>query len=461
MASINYEMPFDLTTESMVLSACLYSFDHFSYVIQTLTVSDFYDPNHGLIFLTYKEFYDKNIPLNINDLLSELKKKGYTASFEKASEFYNEYLSESFAKEKVEDLKSISANRAVLMHMINSIGHFGSSKRCNFEEVTEYTRKCQEIVCQFNGKKGREISDILKEYAGEPKQSFIKHLQILQERYQKGFQIELGYPTHLIDFDKEFDGFKEGHLTIIGARPGVGKTSLMCNLVLSHALQNKLPILIFSLEMPETEIVDKIVYAHANIEGKKIKSGHINGIEFQKINVASHEIQNSTIIIDDSAGIPISLIESRSEYWKMQKDIKIIFIDYLQLITGGKKFNSKYEEVTFISQRLKVLAKRLNVCVITLAQLNRDATKAGNKPRMHDLRDSGQIEQDADEIFLLHCPSAEDPYNKPNILELIIAKNRFGKLATIDLFFNKETGKISNLSNLKEIHHEEWDKRFP
>ena len=141
-------------------------------------------------------------------------------------------------------------------------------------------------------------------------------------------------------------------------------------------------------------------------------------------------------------------MESKIKYWKRVYGVKIVFIDYLQLIQGSGKFPNKYEEVTHISQRLKIIAKDLDVSLVVLAQLNRDAAK-NDKPKVHDLRDSGSIEQDADEIFLLHNPSSDDPYNKPGILDVNLAKNRFGGTGRVELYFNKETGRIENLTKIK------------
>ena len=239
----------------------------------------------------------------------------------------------------------------------------------------------------------------------------------------------------------------------------MGKTTCMVNLALNMLLKNNLKVGIFSLEMPDLSIAEKMLFTHAQVNAKEIKKGNIHGIDFQTIYACAKELESKISIIEDSAKIGISDLFNRVHHWIETVEIDIVFIDYLQLISSSND-RSKYEQITEISQQLKILAKDANIPIVCLAQLNRNAARdVDTKPRISDLRDSGSIEQDADEIFLLHCPSLENPHEKPGLLEVVIGKNRFGETGKIELCFQKSTGFIGDLSKLKRPDEEE-DKIF-
>jgi replicative DNA helicase len=272
-------------------------------------------------------------------------------------------------------------------------------------------------------------------------------VQKRQEAFKNGTSVQSGIPTLFRDLDKIFGGFKAGHSIIIGARPGVGKTTIACNLIVNLCSVSDTPIGVFSLEMEKSELFSKIVFLHSEVDQRTFEDGSLNGERYQDLFLSSHKISKFPVFIDDTAGLNTALMYARAKLWKKKYDVKIIFIDYLQLLKAVGKFPNKNEEIGEVSRFLKKMAKDLKVCIVSLAQLNRDSEK-NSRPISSDLRESGQIEQDADAIFMLHNPSSIDKYNKPGILEVCVTKNRFGKEGVVELIFNKETGKMRDQTNV-------------
>jgi len=428
--------PEDLELETLILSATLFCCDCREHVMMELTTSDFHCKDNASVFLHMKDLFARNIRFDVNILCAEIqtnKSEGIKSVF---VSLYDQMLSPDYVSMCVKDLKQVTRKRAFYFTCKDGARSFSGNSPFSQEKYANWARTVQDLTCSYDNKKSySKISESL-----DP---FLESIEHKQDCYRKGIPIKNGFPTGFADIDEIFGGFKEGHLTIIGARPGVGKTTFMCNLALNIIRNSDTPIGIFSLEMPLIEVVDKLIKIEAELDSNAVNLGSTSKQEHEHLIEVGKRVCQKPILIDETSRLNMALLESRAEYWTRKYGIKVLFIDYLQLISAGK-FNNKYEEITHISQRLKMMAKSLNICVVSLAQLNRGAEK-NERPKISDLRDSGSLEADSDEIFLLNDPSAKDSYNKKNQLEVYLGKNRFGATGNVNLYFDKPTGKMNNL----------------
>ncbi len=437
-----------LENERMILSACLHSYATLEHSLMCLDPSNFYYPQHRDIFTCMSDLASRKVTITKQACLAEFRVKDDKESASTLMDFYDERLDTDYLNEKIEEMKLFSLRRDLIERCVQGQSFFSDINKTKIDFM-KWTDDVSQSIMKQEGKTYRTVKDILNNFSEEDNLSFMQVVQKRQEAALKGEAIEIGYPTRYLDIDKVFDGFKPGHITIIGARPGVGKTTFALNLALKQMFDNGISVGFFSLEMPSLEITEKLILCKAGIKFDDYKCGKIDTEQFHALFDVYKQMEKKNLVIDDTGRLNLTLMESKAKYWKRVFGIKILFIDYLQLISAGGKFNNKYEEITAISQRLKIMAKELDMPIVCLAQLNRESLKS-DSPQIHDLRDSGSIEQDADEIFLLHNPSggdkAEDKYNKPGVLQVHLAKNRFGATGKFELAFMKELGKIESFS---------------
>ncbi len=259
-----------------------------------------------------------------------------------------------------------------------------------------------------------------------------------------------GLTTGFSGLNEITGGFQETELIVLAARPSMGKTALVCNFALAGAATDA-GVLIFSLEMSGLELAERFLCMQAKVDGHKVRQGDLDEIEQHALLEAANVLKKYPLYIDDQAGRTMSQIASISRRLKRRFDIKIIIIDYLQLIESDDKNMPREQQVSTITRRLKFLAKDLRVPVIALAQLNRGVeTREDKRPRLADLRESGAIEQDADIVMFLHRPDAYDPEDRPGEADLIMAKNRHGPIGTVELVWLKKSLKFGDKSPIAE-----------
>ncbi len=259
-----------------------------------------------------------------------------------------------------------------------------------------------------------------------------------------------GLTSGFSGLDSITGGFQETELIVLAARPSMGKTALVCNFALAGAATDA-GVLIFSLEMSGLELAERFLCMQAKVDGHKVRQGDLDEIEQHALLEAANVLKKYPLYIDDQAGRTMSQIASISRRLKRRFDIKIIIIDYLQLIESDDKNMPREQQVSTITRRLKFLAKDLRVPVIALAQLNRGVeTREDKRPRLADLRESGAIEQDADIVMFLHRPDAYDPDDRPNEADLILGKNRHGPIGTVELVWLKKSLKFGDKSPIAE-----------
>jgi replicative DNA helicase len=255
-----------------------------------------------------------------------------------------------------------------------------------------------------------------------------------------------GVPTGFVDLDEKTAGLQASELIIIAARPSVGKTSLGLNLVRNMILQEKKSVFFVSLEQSRVELAERMLCSQGKVDSHRLRKGHLNADEMQRLMEASGEFEKAKLFIDDSPAQGMLRIAANARRLKMRHGLDIVFIDYLQLIEPDNRRDSRQEQVAAISRRLKFLAKELAIPVVALAQVNRSSEdRQDHKPRLSDLRESGSIEQDADTVMLLHRPEAE-PGQAGETIDVIIAKQRNGPTDTVTLTFLKPFMRFENFA---------------
>ena len=254
-----------------------------------------------------------------------------------------------------------------------------------------------------------------------------------------------GLPTGFIDLDEKTAGLQNSELIIMAARPSHGKTALAMNVARHVAVEDNQPVFVVSLEQSRIELAERLLCCQARVDSHKLRKGHLSSEDMQKLIEAGGILRNALLFIDDTPGQGMLRIAANARRLKLREKIKLVVIDYLQLIEPDNRRDSRQEQVAHISRRLKFLARELQIPVMALAQVNRSSEdRTDHKPRLADLRESGSIEQDADTVMLLHRPEMYEPGQHEGILEINIAKQRNGPTGEITLTFLKQFMRFEN-----------------
>lgn len=448
--------PHSKESEMIVLGSMLTSINSLNIGADGLDDSDFYFTEHKIIFQALKTCYRNDRPADIHLIGEELKRQdklkavgdiGYLttlAQFAGTSAYIEEYI------ELVRD-------KSILRRMINAAQEVERGALGNPEDVHVLLDDAQAkffVISQAaNPNAGVLIKDLLGGNQAASQMPYLKELQIRQEKFQKKGPDDLGItgiPTHFVDLDKMINGLGNSNLMILAARPAMGKTALAINIAENIAFKNALPVGIFSLEMTAEQLLHRMVCSQAEVESDKIRTGSLNGIEYQRVVAAVNAMMKGTIVIDDQPGLKITDLRARARRMKESHDIHLLVVDYLQLISGSGFFRSgenRQNEISEISRMMKTLARELNLPILCLSQLSRKVEeRQGHRPMMSDLRESGSIEQDSDIVMFLLRREYYDPYDKPGLAELIVAKNRHGAVGSVNLTYRKELAQFANYS---------------
>jgi replicative DNA helicase len=256
-----------------------------------------------------------------------------------------------------------------------------------------------------------------------------------------------GIPTGFVDLDEKTAGFQNSELIIVGARPSVGKTAYALSLTRHIAVEEGLPVFFVSLEQSRIELAERLLCSQAKVDSHKLRKGHLNSDDLNKLFEASERLSRAQLFIDDSPGQGMLRIAANARRLKLRHSIRIVFIDYLQLIEPDNRRENRQEQVAVISRRLKFLARELQIPVVALAQVNRSSEdRQDHRPRLADLRESGSIEQDADTVMLLHRPEMHEPGQHEGVVEVIVAKQRNGPTGEVTLTYLKQFMRFENFA---------------
>lgn len=451
--------PHSKESEMMVLGCMLTSINSLNIAADGLDDSDFYFTEHKIIFLVLKSAYKNDKPADIHLVAEELKRQDKLNAVGGLS-YLTTLAQYAGTSAFIEEYTNLIRNKALLRKMINVAQIIEKTALEEPEDVHEALDEAQQLFFQIsqsaNSASGVLLNDVLSGVKSESGVSYLKELQEKQEKFLLKGPNEpgiTGIPTHFFDLDKILNGFTNSNLMILAARPAMGKTQLALNIAENICFKSKIPVGIFSLEMSAEQLVHRVICSQAEVESEKIKTGSLNGAEYQRIVGAVSEIQKHVVVIDDQPGLKITDLRARARRMKETYGIGFLVIDYLQLISGSGSHRgqeNRQSEISEISRMLKNLARELNIPVLCMSQLSRKAEdRTGHRPMMSDLRESGSIEQDSDIVMFLFRREYYDPMDKPGLAEVIIAKNRHGAIGTVNLTFRKEFAQFVNYTPIK------------
>jgi replicative DNA helicase len=422
----------------------------------SLDESDFYYNEHKIIFDVLRSSYKQDKPADVHLICEELKRSGKLKAAGGVS-YVTTLAQYAGTAAYIEEYADLVRNKSLLRRMIYASQEVEKQAFDEPEDVHMALDTAQQkfftISQSANPAAGIQLKDLLSGAKAPSKLPYLKELQERQEKFLSKTDGDLGItgiPTHFIDLDKMINGLGSSNLMILAARPAMGKTALALNIVENVCFKNHQAVGIFSLEMTADQLLHRIICSQSEIESDKIRTGALNGNEFQKIVTAVNRMQKHTLIIDDQPGLKITDLRARARRMKESHNISFLVVDYLQLLSGSgyiRNLENRQNEISEISRMLKTLARELNVPILCLSQLSRKVEeRQGHRPMMSDLRESGSIEQDSDIVMFLLRREYYDPYDKPGMAELIVAKNRHGGVGTINLTFRKEVAQFANYS---------------
>lgn len=436
------KLPFSLDAEQSVLGSLIIDPNKFGDVSQIIGIDDFYIDDHKEIFGTMQDFVLRSSNIDPVTLIDALVKEGIYPDEAAARTYITLLVNIVPGSGNAKDYAKIVKEKSTLRRLVEAGETIMNDAYSASDDVTLIVDKAEQLI--FDIASGNETRDFIHIKNAIPK--IYAHLDELKDGATEEV---VGVKTGYSDLDNVVVGFGKGNLIIVGARPGVGKTSFCLNLGTSIAKRTKKAVCIFSLEMSDEELVSRILSSEAMVDSNDLRTGQIKPEDWEKLAYAASQLSETEIYIDDTTGIGITQMKAKL---RRIKNLGLVIVDYLQLMESEKqrKDGSRVNEIGDISRGLKILAKELGVPVIACSQLSRGTEKEGKKdasrkPMLSDLRDSGSIEQDADMvIFLSRDYYGEDPERK-NLVDVTVAKNRHGGTGTVEMSWIAKYTKFTTL----------------
>lgn len=440
-ALIKRVMPHSIEAEQSVIGAMLMDKDAILAASEMISGQDFYQNAYGVIFDAIVELFNEGRPVDLVTLKERLKEKDVPP--EVASlEFMRDILEIVSTSVNVRNHAEIISDKSMMRRLIRLNEEIANTCYAGKEPlpaILETTEKSVFELLQRRG--GGEFVPI--------KQVVLSALERIEKAAQsKG--VVTGIPTGFIDLDYKLSGLQPSDLVLVAARPSMGKTAFVLNIAQYVAFKKEKGVAIFSLEMSKEQLVNRLFALESQVDSQALRTGNLKDSDWEKLIEGAGIIGKSNLIIDDTPGISVSELRSKCRKYKLEHDTQLIIIDYLQLMSGsaGGRTESRQQEISEISRSLKALARELNVPVIALSQLSRAVeSRPDKRPMLSDLRESGDIEQDADVVMFIY---RDEYYNKDSEkkrqAEIIIAKQRNGPIGTVDLAWLADYTKFANLS---------------
>ncbi|HLR58614.1 MAG TPA: replicative DNA helicase [Beutenbergiaceae bacterium] len=433
--------PQDVAAEQSVLGGMMLSKDAIADVIEVLRGSDFYRPAHEAIYDAVIDLYGRGEPADAVTVAAELTSQGELSRIGGAP-YLHTLISSVPTAANAGYYARIVQERAVLRRLVEAgtrIVQLGYGT--DGGDVDEVVNTAQAEVYAVTEQRTSE--DYLP--LGEIISPTLEEIQAAASRGSEA----IGVPTGFRDFDEVTHGLHPGQMVVVAARPAVGKSTFGIDIARAASIKHKLPAVIFSLEMSQTEIAMRMLSAESEVPLQNMRKGMMRDEDWDRLARALNKVSDAPLFIDDSPNMSLMEIRAKCRRLKQRNDLKLVIIDYLQLMSSGKQVESRQQEVSEFSRAIKLLAKELEVPVIAISQLNRGSEQRTDKtPQMSDLRESGAIEQDADMVVLIH---REDLYEKESPrageADLIIAKHRNGPTATIAVAFQGHLARFSDMAH--------------
>ena len=439
-ALVKREMPHDVYAEQSVIGAMIRDSNAVTVASEILTEDDFYGKQYGVLFQAMIELYNEGQPIDLITLKNRLELKNVPSEIS-SIDFLKEILMTAQISVHVKQHANIVKEKAVLRKLIrvtNEISNECYSGKDKLEYILEDTeKKIFNLVQTRSGGDYVPIKDVV-----------INTLEKI-EKASKSNGTVTGIPTGFIDLDYKTSGMQPSDLVLVAARPSMGKTAFVLNMAQYMAFRKNVTVAIFSLEMSKEQLVNRMLSLESKVDSQHIRTGKLEDAEWEMLIESANVIGNSNLIIDDTPSISIAELRSKCRKYKLEKNLGVIMIDYLQLMSGGGRSESRQQEISEISRSLKAIARELNVPVIALSQLSRAVEqRPDHRPMLSDLRESGAIEQDADVVMFIY---RDDYYNKDSedagVSEIIIGKQRNGPTGTVKLAWLSQYTKFANLEH--------------
>ena len=433
-------LPHSVEAEQSVIGSMLMDREAIISASEIITADDFYQHQYGVMFESMVELFNEGKPVDLVTLQNRLKEKDVPPEVS-SLEFVRDIMATVPTSVNVKSYANIVREKAVLRRLIRvneEIANTCYAGKEKLEDILAHTEKA--IFDLLQSRNSGEFVPI--------RQVALNVLEKIETASRSGGTVT-GIPTGFIDLDYKTSGMQPSDLVLLAARPSMGKTAFVLNLVDYIAVRNGLPCMVFSLEMSKEQLVNRMLAMESNVDSQKLRTGSLTDADWDAVVEGIGIIGNSKLIIDDTPGISITELRSKCRKMKLEYGLQMIIIDYLQLMTGsGKTSDNRQQEISEISRSLKALAREMNAPVIALSQLSRACeTRQDHRPMLSDLRESGAIEQDADVVMFLY---RDDYYNKdtdkPNVAEVIIAKQRNGPIGTVELLWRPEFTKFVNMA---------------
>ncbi|CAN7760046.1 replicative DNA helicase [Paenibacillus sp. LjRoot153] len=432
--------PQNIEAEQAVLGAILINADALITAMERISSDDFYRGAHQRIFEAIVELAEDQEPVDLITLTALLQNKQQLEEIGGVT-YLSELANAVPTAANIDYYAAIVEEKSMLRRLIRTATQIVTNGYANEDDVGAMLSEAEAKILEISQRRSSS--------------GFVVIRDVLMEVFEKVENLysnkggSTGIPSGFIDLDKMTSGFQRSDLVILAARPSVGKTAFALNVAQNVGVRAKETVAIFSLEMGAAQLVQRMICAEANVDANRMRTGYLEGDDWEKLTMAIGALSEANIYIDDTPTITVADIRAKCRRLQQEKGLGMILIDYLQLIAGrgGKGGDNRQQEVSEISRTLKQIARELNVPVIALSQLSRGVEQRQDKrPMMSDLRESGSIEQDADIVAFLYRDDYYDKESeKKNIIEIIIAKQRNGPVGTVELAFLKQFNKFVNM----------------
>ncbi|HUD05558.1 MAG TPA: replicative DNA helicase [Candidatus Saccharimonadales bacterium] len=440
---MNTDPPQNTEAEASLLGAILIDGDAIVKIADIIEAEDFFDNRHQKIYEAASKLYEKHRSIDVLTLSNQLKSQGVLEMVGGAS-YLTELTNFVPTAAHVEQYAEIVSHKAIRRRLIKASQEM---EGLGYDESKEPQALVEEAETRLFEVSQRHIKHNIISLEAILAESFDR----LDELHKDKHQIR-GIPTGYKDLDNILAGLQRSDLVVLAARPSIGKTALALNIAHNVAIQAQQPVLIFSLEMSKEQLVDRLLALESGVDAWALRTGNLNDSDFEKLGQAMGTLSEAPIFIDDTPSITVSELRTKSRRESHKRQLGLIIVDYLQLMSGGNRYSNesnRVQEVSEISRGLKTVARELNIPMLALSQLSRSVeSRSPQIPQLADLRESGSIEQDADVVAFIYREEFYNPdTDRKNITDILIKKHRNGPTGGIELYFDREKQRFSSLDS--------------
>lgn len=431
--------PHSVEAERSVVGSMILDRDAIVVAVESLAAEDFYQRQFGVLFDAMYQMYMDNVEVDIVTLSEKLKSMEVPPEL-RSPQFISGIVSSVPTSANIKYYTDIVREKAILRRLIKTSEEIATAGYMNRDSLDDILEDAEKRIFNLKQNGSAEGFEKIGSIA-------LKALHSI-EQASKNYGTVTGISTGFRDLDYKTAGLQPSDLILIAARPSMGKTAFVLNLAEYITTKEKVPTAIFSLEMSKEQLMKRLLSMNSKVDSQRIRTGNLEDEEWVKLADSVIKLGNSSLVIDDTPGISVSELRSKCRKLSMEQGLGLVIIDYLQLMSGGKRAESRQQEISEISRSLKALAREINAPVIALSQLSRAVEKRDDKrPMLSDLRESGAIEQDADVVMFIY---RDEYYNKedtkePGVAEIIIGKQRNGPTGSVKLAWLSQYTKFGNL----------------